>query len=134
MEISERTTKIWKDIDMNFTKHPITGDISTVLGVESVKRSIKNLLMTRFGERPFQPWIGWGGNGLLFEHIDPLTKSTLQTEIRLLISNFEPRVHINNITITNTDSYEFRIILEFTLINHPAERAFILDTLLQRIK
>jgi phage baseplate assembly protein W len=134
MEISERTTRIWKDIDMNFVRHPVTGDISTLLDAESVKRSIKNLLMTRFGERPFQPWIGWGGNGLLFEHISQLTKSSIRSEIKLLISNFEPRVHINNITITSTDSYEFRVRIEFILINHPTGQVFTLDTVLQRIK
>jgi hypothetical protein len=134
MEISERTTRIWKDLDMNFARHPVTGDISTLLDAESVKRSLKNLLLTRFGERPFQPWIGWGGNAVLFEHMDGLTRSSIKSEIELLISNFEPRVNINSITITDTDSHELRVVLHFTLINFPIERVFILDTLLQRIK
>jgi phage baseplate assembly protein W len=134
MEISERTTRIWKDIDMNFARHPVTDDISILLDAESVKRSLKNLLMTISGERPFQPWIGSSINELLFDPIDNLSVSSLRSEIKLLIENFEPRVSINNIDIKGTDSNEFKIKLEFTLVNFPTERVFTLDTLLQRIK
>jgi len=132
--ISDKTVRIWKDLNLNFTKHPLTDDVSRVYDVESVKRSVKNLIMTDYGERPFQPWIGSNINALLFEQMDPLTISTLKTQIETLLENFEPRVILKSLEINDLESNSLRVTIYFTLVNSISGEVHSLDTFLDRIK
>jgi hypothetical protein len=132
--ISDKTIRIWKDLNMGFSSHPITGDINRVYDVESIKRSVKNLILTNYGERPFQPWIGSNIRGLLFEQMDPLTVSALKTQIEILLNNFEPRVVLTSLEINDLDSNSLRVTIYFTIINSISGEVHSLDTFLDRIK
>ena len=132
--ISDKTVRVWKDLNLNFTKHPLTDDVTRVYDVESVKRSVKNLIMTDYGERPFQPWIGSNINALLFEQMDPLTISTLKTQIETLLENFEPRVILKSLEINDLESNSLRVTIYFTLVNSISGEVYSLDTFLDRIK
>jgi phage baseplate assembly protein W len=132
--ISDRTIRVWKDLNLNFTKHPISNDLNRVYDVESVKRSVKSLILTNYGERPFQPWIGSNITALLFEQMDPLTISSLKTQIELLLANFEPRVVLTDLEINALDTNQLRVTIYFTLINSISSEIHKLDTLLDRIK
>ena len=70
-------TKTYKDLDLDFTVNPITGDVLTVVDAVSVKRGIKNILLTENTERLFQPEVGSGIKNLLFEQMSDLTASIL---------------------------------------------------------
>ena len=87
--------KLFTDIDLTFNKQPGKGDIVLSYDDQAVIRSVRNLLQTRFYERPFQPELGSNLNSLLFELISPITASALETEIRNVISNFESRANIS---------------------------------------
>ena len=39
----KRSSRIYKDLNLNFTANPITGDVATVTDVNAVKRSVRNL-------------------------------------------------------------------------------------------
>jgi hypothetical protein len=132
--ISSKTIKVWKDIDMKFTNHPLTNDVNRTFDVESVKRSVKNLILTDYGERPFQPWIGSNIKALLFEQMDPFTISVLKDQIKILLENFEPRVILYNLEINDLDSNELRVTIYFTLVNSISGEVFSIDTFLERIK
>ncbi len=132
--ISSKTVKVWKDIDMKFTNHPLTNDVNRTFDVESVKRSVKNLILTDYGERPFQPWIGSNIKALLFEQMDPFTISVLKDQIKILLENFEPRVIFYNLEINDLDSNELRVTIYFTLVNSISGEVFSIDTFLERIK
>jgi phage baseplate assembly protein W len=134
--ISTKTTKIWKDINLKFDKHPETNDLARVFDVESIKRSVKNLILTDYGERPFQPWIGSNIRGLLFEQMDNQTVSGLRSQIMMLLENFEPRVILTSLEINDIhdDNNRLRVTLYFTLINSPSGEIYTLDTFLDRIK
>jgi phage baseplate assembly protein W len=119
---------------MGFSSHPITGDINRVYDVESIKRSVKNLILTNYGERPFQPWIGSNIRGLLFEQMDPLTVSALKTQIEILLDNFEPRVVLTSLEINDLDSNSLRVTIYFTIVNSISGEVHSLDTFLDRIK
>ena len=102
-------TNIYSDIDLTFSPQPTTGDISLVLDDRAVINSVRNLLLTNFYERPWQPGLGSNMTGLLFELVTPLMQNIIQTEITNVINNFEPRVAINNITVTadaQNDGYD----------------------------
>jgi phage baseplate assembly protein W len=132
--ISSRSTKIWKDLNLNFTKHPLTGDVNRVFDVESIKRSVRNLILTNYGERPFQPWIGSNIRALLFEQMDPFTISALDTQIRTLLENFEPRVQLTDLNINASDDNSLRVTIHFSINNSVSDEIHTFETLLERIK
>jgi phage baseplate assembly protein W len=132
--ISDKTVRVWKDLNMNFTKHPLTDDVNRVYDVESIKRSLKNLMLTNYGERPFQPWLGSNIQALLFEQMDPLTISMLRDQIEMLIENFEPRVQIINLEVNGMDDNQLRVSLNFKINNVNTNIIHLFSTILRRIK
>ena len=96
---SNRSTRLFKDLDLNFTRNPVTNDITKIEDVDAVKRSVKNLVQTNFYERPFRPELGCGIRELLFENYNPITGIFLKRKIEEVITNFEPRVMLNQITL-----------------------------------
>ena len=110
--------RVWTDLDLDFTKHPITDDISKKRGVEAIKRSVRNLLLTNKYERPFNPDLGSGIMGLMFELVSPTTANVLELAIKEVLENYEPRIIIDNIRIQgDIDRNGYHITLEFTPIN-----------------
>lgn len=107
----------YSDLDLVFKPNPSTGDINPVKDIEAIKRSIKNLVLTNFHERPFQPEIGSGVRALLFEPVDTITAHELEQAIIRVISNFEPRVTILDVKVVdNSDFNEYDITIEFRII------------------
>ena len=105
--------KDYVDFDMDFTKHPSHGDLSTVKKSTAISRSIKNLLSTNANERLFQPDIDSGIGILLFENFSRLTSSRLEKTIRYTIEKYEPRARIANITVKaqeEQNAYEVIIV------------------------
>mgnify|MGYP001192127671 FL=1 len=105
--------KDYVDFDMDFTKHPSHGDLSTVKKSTAISRSIRNLLSTQANERLFQPDIDSGIGILLFENFSRLTSSRLEKTIRYTIEKYEPRARIANITVKaqeEQNAYEVIIV------------------------
>ena len=113
-------TRTWADLDLDFTAHPVTKDIVLKKDVEAVKRSVRNLVLTNPHERPFHPEIGSGITGILFELVSPTTAVVLQSEIRQVITNFEPRVRLIDISVLgDIDKNGYYVTIEFRVINIP---------------
>jgi phage baseplate assembly protein W len=89
----------YSDIFTNFTAHPDLSDLVIKKNEDAVKQAIRNLLLTNKYERPFQPDLGSNINAILFEPATSLTAGILETEIRNVISNYEPRVQIDGLTV-----------------------------------
>ena len=108
----------FKDLDLNFTIHPVKKDINKNVGTMAIVNSIKNLILTNHYEKPFHPELGSNVRRLLFDNLDTVTAAAVESEIRTTITNFEPRVNITNIQVTpDTDNNGFKVYLEFTVIN-----------------
>ena len=119
---SYRAAKKYKDLNLNFSRHPITKDVRPITDAAAVKRSVRNLVQYGFFEKPFHPEIGSGIRDLLFENISPFTAAALERKIEDVIVNFEPRVNLAGITcIPNFDNNRFDVIIEFYIINAPSE-------------
>ena len=102
----------WSDLDLDFNAHPVTKDISTKTDVESVKRSIRNLILTNKYERPFQPQIDGGVTRHLFELATPLTYSDIESTIKNTVSNFEPRAEVISVDVSgDLDKNGFNVII-----------------------
>ena len=71
----------FKDLAISFEANPNTNDFSAVTNENAIKQSIRNLVLTSFGERPFQPTIGSRVRGLLFEPFDVFMSEDLKDEI-----------------------------------------------------
>ena len=113
-------TRKWVDLDLDFNSHPITRDIVVKTDVEAIKRSVRNLVLTDPFERPFHPEIGSGIRGTLFELVSPTTAVVLQSQIRSVLTNFEPRVLLIDIIVRgDIDSNGYHIVIEFQPINTP---------------
>ena len=84
--------RTFSDLDLNFLQHPATKDIRKKVGENSIKQSIRNLIMPNPLEKPFQPEIGCGVYNLLFEPMMPITELEIREIITDVINIYEPRV------------------------------------------
>ena len=117
--MAQTLTKRYSDIDFTFTRIPGRNDIALSYDEMAVIRSVRNLLLTKNYERPFQPNIGSGIDTLLFEPIDFLTAQSLRSEIQSTIENHEPRVTIDSILVTaDPDNNSYDVYLRFFIGNN----------------
>ena len=89
----------FKDLSITFKKHPVTDDLVTVKDKSAIAQSISNLLMTRKGERPFQPQIGSRVRKLLFEQWDVFAADSIRTEIFNTMERLEPRIEVTEVKV-----------------------------------
>jgi phage baseplate assembly protein W len=114
------TTKIrdYSDLDLNFVVHPVRKDINKNTGASAVMGSVKNLLLTGHYEKPFHPEIGSNIRKMLFEPMDAIVATNLETEILQTLNNFEPRVRVSNIVVSpDYDNNGFVVNLQFFILN-----------------
>lgn len=128
-----RNTRIFSDLDLNFTAHPVSGDITRRFDEDAIKQSVKNLLLTRNYERPFHSEIGSPVRQLLFDLPGPMFNVMLQRAVIDVITNFEPRVSIIDVRVDDySDANEVYVTLEFKIVN--TERPLTLDLALERTR
>jgi len=126
-------TRVWSDVDGDFTRHPYTNDVGKYTNEEAVKQSFFNLLSTKYGERPFQPWIGSGVHEILFELMNESTALLLQYKIEDVINNHEPRMILHSVTaVPNYDDNAYDITVGFSVVNQPEPLEITLQ--LERIR
>tara|TARA_Y100000996_G_scaffold401595_1_gene372694 strand:+ start:1002 stop:1460 length:459 start_codon:yes stop_codon:yes gene_type:complete len=129
-----RDSQVFKDLDLFFSKKSTSNDISKVSGVQSIKRSVRNLILTNIYEKPFHPEIGSGIRDLLFEPLSPITAFVLSQRVEDVIENFEPRARLVGVrALPDLDRNSYEISIEFYVQNAPTE---IIDTtvLLERLR
>ena len=113
-------TRGWADLDLDFTKHPVTNDITRKMNVEAVKRSVRNLIRTNKYEKHFHPEIDGGVTRHLFELSTAHTKHDIELAIRNCLANFESRVIVDNVRVSgDLDRNGFNVSIFFTVINSP---------------
>ena len=114
--------KSYKDLSFDFTANPQTGDVATVKDAVSVKRGIKNILLTQGFERLFQPEIGSGIKNILFEPMTPLTEQRLSDACADAIEAWEKRASVINITVISEEEYHrYRVTIKFSINNSLVE-------------
>ena len=106
----------YSDIDLNFSRNPVTNDVSILQDADSIKAAVKNLILTDAGERPFNPTLGSSIRGLLFEPASPIIASELEARIRNVLRNFEPRIQLLQVdVVTIFDRNEFEVTIGFRM-------------------
>jgi|TARA_Y100000310_G_scaffold119734_1_gene118451 phage baseplate assembly protein W len=110
----------YTDLDLNFRSHPFTKDVLIKKGDNSIKQSVKNLVLTRKGEKPFHPEIGSHIYSYLFDPISIDTTVNIKTTIEDVINTYEPRVLLLSVDVEgNPDENLYDINIVFRLINEP---------------
>ena len=113
----QRLSKGFKDLSASFQSSPLSNDLITLKNESAIARSVRNLVLTIQGERPFQPVLGTGVSRLLFENMDKLTASAIRSELRTTIENYEPRVEINEILVEpDFEGNAFHVTLQYFII------------------
>ena len=117
-QVDIQSSRNFKDLDLNFTIHPVRKDINTHKNEYAIINSVKNLILTNHYERPFRPQIGSSIRRLLFENIDTIIAAQLERAVVETIENFEPRAQVNQINaIADPDNNGYKLKLEFFVIN-----------------
>ena len=113
----QRISRGFKDLSASFQTNPLSNDLIALKNESAIARSVRNLILTGQGERPFQPVLGTGVSRLLFENMDKLTASAIRSELRTTIENYEPRVEINEIIVeADFERNAFDVTLQYFII------------------
>lgn len=110
----------------------MTGNLAMVTNVDSIKQSIRNLILTNRGERFYQPMLGSKVASLLFDLYTPDTINLLQTTIKEVCSQ-EPRAQNVQVKINpDIQNNSIQIAIGFTPINLPEQVNFMI--ILKRVR
>ena len=113
----QRISRGFKDLSASFQTNPLSNDLIALKNESAIARSVRNLVLTGQGERPFQPVLGTGVSRLLFDNMDKLTASAIRSELRTTIENYEPRVEINEILVEpDFERNAFHVTLQYFII------------------
>jgi len=114
-----RQKEYYSDFAMNFGLNPITGSLTRLINEESVKQSIKNIVMTQQGER-FYSMLGSTLPRSLFDPMDTIMLGSIHSSINEAIKNYEPRAINVQINIrVSQDQSTYIVDISFGLINIP---------------
>jgi phage baseplate assembly protein W len=103
-----------KDIDLNFTVNPLTGDLNVKKNNDAVKQSLKNLMLLSLYEKPFNPDLGANIRGYLFENYILNSNKYLEDRIRSVILKYEPRIQIKTVNVTpNENNNTLDVYIEY---------------------
>lgn len=130
---SNRSTRIYKDLDLDFGRNVVTSDVNKLTDVEAVKRSVRNLINTSHFERPFHPEIGSNVRAMLFEPVTPLTALNLQRKVEEVLLNFEPRIKLVQILARpNIDANAYNLTISFYVVG--TTQPVTVETFLERLR
>ena len=119
---SDRNVKQYVDLDLFFGKKNSDRDINTITDIQSVKRSIRNLVLLNHYEKPFHPEIASGVRDMLFENMTPITANILARKIQDVINNYEPRARLISVrSLPDLDRNGYEVIIQFFIVNAPTE-------------
>jgi phage baseplate assembly protein W len=123
----------YSDLNLDFLPHPTTKDVVRLTGENAIKRSVRNLILTNFYDRPFRSYIGSNVQKLLFDNITAITANYLTDAIKEVITNFEPRVSITEIKVSvSTENNGFDVRLSYIILNR--NQPVTINLFLERIR
>ena len=133
VETSTKSTVRFSDIDLNFEMNPLTKDVNILKNEDAVKRSVRNIVLTNFGEKKFQPFFGANVLAQLFENFSPFTAVQLKKAIERSLFENEPRIDRLVVdVIAENDKNSVDVTVRFTLKN--SQEPVLVTFTLERIR
>lgn len=124
---------VYSDFYSNFDLELVKRDLLSYKNEDSVKRSIRNILLTDKGERFFNPTFGSDIRKMLFENFSPSTEQVVADLIKTAIGNHEPRANVLDVNVSgNPDQNSMYINIVFSVINKA--EPVTLELILNRIR
>tara|TARA_R110002033_G_scaffold122109_1_gene164840 strand:+ start:392 stop:817 length:426 start_codon:yes stop_codon:yes gene_type:complete len=130
---STRSSRIFKDLNLDFQQNTATKDIQKIKDIEAVKRSVRNLINTNHYEKPFHPEIGSNLRAMLFELMSPQMNHLISKQIENLINNYEPRCNL--VEVFAQPMFErngYSVQISFMVNNH--QEPVIVESFLERLR
>ena len=118
------TSNRYTDVDFDFFANPLTDDVSKKVDGNAIKQSIKNLILMHRYDVPFHPYVASQIYSMLFDLATPLTISTLQRAITYTLENFEPRIELQDVQVTDSGNNQLDITIAYTIKNVGIEQQF----------
>ena len=124
-------SRAFKDINLSFKRHPVTNDLVVIKNEDAIKKSVRNIIFTILGEKPYMPLFGSSVNNSLFELSNPLDHVRISDEIQSTLLNYEPRISNIQVTVSNyPDSHELNATIQYD-ITGVASSSQTVDVILQ---
>jgi phage baseplate assembly protein W len=124
---------LYSDFFKDLTVNPISGDLALRTNEESIKESLKNLILTDRGERLFQPNLGSDVRASLFENASPVILKIMEERVRDVINNFEPRISLIDVDVTSLyDDNRVKVTIYFYVKNR--EDPLSVDVFIERVR
>ena len=109
-------SKAFKDINLSFKRHPVTNDLVVIKNEDAIKQSVKNIIFTILGEKPFLPLFGSKLNSALFELDTNFNETKISDEISSVLLNNEPRISNILVSVSNpSDSHELNATIQYDI-------------------
>jgi phage baseplate assembly protein W len=125
--------ELFSDFLNSFSFHPVKKDLVRRINEDAVKQSIRNIILTRTGERIYNPTFGSQISSLLFENFSETIQSSLKSAIETAIRNDEPRANLIDVRVEgDIDSNSLVVTIIFAVINK--EDPVTLQLILNRIR
>ena len=113
-------SRAFKDINLSFKRHPVTNDVVTIRDEDAIKRSVKNIIFTIVGEKPYSPDFGSRINDSLFELTTSLSEISISDQIKSSLRNFEPRIDNVEASVSIlADSHEMNCTVQYEIVGIP---------------
>tara|TARA_B100000524_G_scaffold124420_1_gene61211 strand:- start:14 stop:406 length:393 start_codon:yes stop_codon:yes gene_type:complete len=110
-------SKAFKDIDLSFMPHPVSGDIRVLKNEDAIKRAVRNLVQTIDGERPFQSNLGTDVTRSLFDFVDYGTASVITQQIFDVLRGFEGRIANTVVRVDpKPDQNTFEVFVSYDIV------------------
>ena len=130
---STRSSRIFKDLNLDFQQNTATKDIQKIKDIEAVKRSVRDLINTNHYEKPFHPEIGSNLRAMLFELMSPQMNHLISKQIENLINNYEPRCNLVEVFAQPMfDRNGYSVQISFMVNNH--QEPVIVESFLERLR
>lgn len=124
---------VYTDFFIDLDTHPIRKDLAVLENEEAIKRALRNILLTNYNERFFNPYFGSNIRHYLFENFSASTEIDIRDAIKTAIRNFEPRVNLIDVRVTpSIDSHSMNVSIVFNCLNNIDNT--ILEFILERVR
>lgn len=131
--IQDKKKEYYSDFLNGFDKNPVTGFLARVTNADSIKQSLRNIILTINGERFFDSGIGSKVNASLFELVSPITKEDLRRSVSEACRR-EHRAHIHNVVVdVFPDGNSFLVAIDFSEVASP-EQMQSLELIVRRVR
>lgn len=123
----------YKDIDAMFSFNPMTEDLAMKVNRNAIAFSVKNLVLTMNGERPFNDDIGTPIKKLIFELHTPMMPIVMKKMIEDVLIAHEPRIKVLEVVVLdNPDRHTVEVTIKYVIVN--TTTPYTVDVVLNRTR